>query len=120
MGIGGLRRYDVQAKYALVLSLGSVLPLIGAATLALRNYDHNLGQIVYGSKGVFLPLFLACLGLSLLPGAVGSVLGLSSAGQRRNDKPAWAWIGFLVGSSVVTANLILMIAYWMLKLKHDA
>ncbi len=116
MGFGQFRRFDVQAKYALVLSLGSVLPLVVAATLAIRNYDHNLGQIVHGSEGLFLPVFLTCLGLSLLVGAIGSALGLNSAGQRRNERPAWSWIGFLVGSTVVASNLILLIAYWMIKL----
>ncbi len=116
MGFGQFRRFDVQAKYAVVLSLGSVLPLVVAATLAIRNYDHNLGQIVHGSEGLFLPVFLACLGLSLLVGAIGSALGLNSAGRRRNERPAWSWIGFLVGSTVVASNLILLIAYWMLKL----
>lgn len=116
MGFSQLRRFDVQAKYALVLSLGSVPPLVVATTLAIRNYDHNLGQIVHGSEGLFLPVFLACLGLSLLVGAIGSALGLSSAGRPRNERPAWSWIGFFVGSTVVASNLILLIAYWMLKL----
>ncbi|MCH7872430.1 MAG: hypothetical protein IID33_12090 [Planctomycetes bacterium] len=120
MGFGQFRRFDVQAKYALVLSLGSVLPLVVAATLAVRNYDHTLGQIVHGSEGLFLPVFLTCLGLSLLAGAIGSVLGLHSAGRRRNERPAWSWIGFLVGSTVVASNLILLIAYGMLGLIRPA
>lgn len=118
MAIGGLRRYDVQAKYAVVLSVGSAVPMVAAAILALRNYNHDLGQIIYGSPGPFLPTFFACLGISLLAGTIASALGLSSAGQRRNDKPVRAWVGFFVGSSVVAGNVILLIAYWMLKLPH--
>ena len=53
---------------------------------------------------------------ALLAGAIGSALGLNSAGRRRNERPAWSWIGFLVGSAVVASNLILLIAYWMLRL----
>ena len=116
MEFGRLRRYDVQAKYSLVLSLASILPLVGGSALAIRNFDHDLGQIVHGTVGLFVPAFLACLGLSVLAGAMGSALGMSSAGQRRNDRPAWAWIGFFVGSTVVAANLILLIAYWTLRL----
>ena len=116
MEIGRLRRYDVQAKYAMVLSLGSVLPLVGAAALAIRNYDGTLGQIVHGTEGLFLPAFLACLGLSLLAGVIGSALGMNSAGQRRNDRAAWSWTGFFVGSTVVASNLILLIAYGMLRM----
>lgn len=118
MGFPQLRRFDVQAKYSLILSLISILPLLGAAALALRNYDHELGQIVYGATGLFLPLFLACVALSGATGATGFMLGLSSAGQRRNEKPAWSWIGFIVGGTAVTFDIVLLIAYWMLKFKQ--
>lgn len=120
MGFGQLRRFDVQAKVSLVLSLGSVFPLLGAAGLSFRNYDHTIGQIVHGDKGMFLPVFLVCVGLSTLAGAIGAALGLSSAGQRRNDKPARSWIGFILGSTVVASSLVLLIAYWMLRLVHHA
>ena len=115
MGFGQLRRYDVQAKYALMLSVGSVIPFLGAVAITIRNYDGDLGHIVHGSKGLFLPVFLGCLGLSVVAGAIGAAFGLSSAGQRRNDKPAWSWIGFLLGSGMVTFDIILLIAYWMLR-----
>ncbi len=120
MGFPQLRRFDVQAKYSVVLSLSSILPFLGAGALALRNYNHDLGQIVYGATGRFLPLFLTCLALSVVTGAIGFLLGLSSAGQRRNDKPAWSWIGFVVGGAVVTFDIVLLIAYLMLKLKQPA
>ncbi len=118
MGFGQLRRFDVQAKFAVALSVGAVVPLMGALAIALRNYDHNLGQIVHGSRGLFLPMFLACVGSSLAAGVIGLALGLNSAGQRRNDKPKWSWTGFLVGSGVVTFDIILLIAYLMLKFKQ--
>lgn len=118
MGFSQLRRFDVQAKYALVLSLMSVAPWLGAMIVVARNYDHNLGQIVHGAKSLFLPVFLACLGSSLVLSLIGSGFGLNSAGQRRNDKPKWSWTGFLVGSGVATLNVILLIAYFMLKMKQ--
>lgn len=120
MGFGQLRRYDVQAKYAVILSLGSVPPMLVGATLAIRNYDPTLGQIVHSSKGLFLPVFLACLALSLLAGSIASALGINSAGQRRNERPTWSWTGFFVGSIVVASNLILLIAYWMLRFPYNA
>ena len=118
MGLEHLRRYDVQASYACVLSTVSAVPLLGAAALAFRNYHHDLGQIIYGSKGFFLPAFGGCLLLSMVPAAIGMLLGWSSAGQRRNDKPMHSWIGFFVGGGILTFDLILLIAFWMLHLQQ--
>jgi len=117
VGLGSLRRYDVQAKYACTLSLLSIAPFICAVAVAYRNYDHDLGQIIYGSKGFLLPAFGGCVLLSMVPGAIGFVLGWSSAGQHRNDKPARSWIGFFVGGAILTFNLILLIAFLMLRLE---
>ncbi len=117
MSLGQLRRYDVQANYAFALSLCSIIPLAGAVVLTLRNYDGQLGRIIYGAAGYYLPVFAACLLLSMLPGALGFALGLSSAGQRRNDKPTRSWIGFFLGGTVLTFDLILAIAFLMLRLK---
>lgn len=116
MAMGHLRRYDVQASYSCVLSLVSIVPFLGALALALRNYRHDLGQIIYGDKSLFLPVFAGCLLLSLVPGALGFLLGWSSAGQRRNDKPKRSWIGFFIGGGVLTLDLIMLIAFWMLRL----
>jgi hypothetical protein len=114
----GLRRYDVQAGYACGLALVSVLPLLAAAALAYRNYHHHLGQIIYGEKSLFLPVFAGLVLLSMVPGAIGLALGWNSAGQRRNDKPARSWVGFFLGGGVLTADTILLIALWMLRLQQ--
>ncbi|MGB2985305.1 MAG: hypothetical protein WBE26_05430 [Phycisphaerae bacterium] len=118
MGFGQLRRYDVQAKCALVLSLVSTVPFLGAVALMLRNFDRELGQIIYGSKGSYLPALLGCLLLSMIPSTIGFFLGWSSAGQRRNDRPMHSWIGFFVGGGVLTFDLVLLIAFWMLRLQQ--
>ncbi|MFQ5494890.1 MAG: hypothetical protein ACE5EX_05875 [Phycisphaerae bacterium] len=112
------RRFDVQARYACWLALLSVLPAAAAVALAVRNYHPEMGQIVYGGKGLFLPAFLACLGLSVVPGVCGLLLGWSSAQQRRNDTPARSWIGFFVGSGVVTLDVVLLLAFAMLRLQQ--
>ncbi len=112
-----LRRFEVQAKCALVLSIVSILPFSAAVVIALKNYDATLGQIIYGSAGRFVPVYLGCVALSAVPAAIGCLLGWSSAGQRRNDRPAWSWFGFFLGGLVATLDLILLIAFVMLRLE---
>jgi hypothetical protein len=73
---------------------------------------------VYGSQGIFVPALLAALGLSVALGAPGFLLGLNSAGRRRNETPGRSWIGFFVGGAVLTINAILLLAFYMLKLQQ--
>ena len=115
-----LRRFDVQATYGMVLSVFSAVPCLGAAVVLAMKYDSVLGQIVYGSGGKVAPVFLLCVILSLLPGFAGFLFGLSSAGQRRNDKPTRSWIGFFVGGAVCTVDVILVLAFVMLRLEVPA
>ncbi|MFQ5591619.1 MAG: hypothetical protein ACE5HE_10685 [Phycisphaerae bacterium] len=116
---GRLRRYDVQADYAWVLAAVSIAPFLVAAGLLWRNMQWELGRIMYRSDGLFLPAFFVCLGASIAPAATGFLLGWSSAGQRRNDRPMRSWIGFFVGGGVLTLNVILMIAFLMLQLPQS-
>lgn len=118
MGFRNLRRYDVQAGYALACALASLVPFLGVLGLAVRNFDSSLRQIVYGAKGYFLPAFLGCIVVSVVPAAIGFLLGWNSAGQRRNERPVRSWMAFFVGGSVLTLNLILLIAFLMLRLEH--
>lgn len=116
---GSIRRYDVQATYSVALALAALLPCLAAVGLALRNYQSDLGQIVYGSKGYFLPLFAGSTLISLLLAGVAFVLGWNSAGQRRNDKPRRSWIGFFLGGTVASMDVILLIAFYMLRLERS-
>ena len=111
-----LRRYDVQAGWSIVLSILSIIPLVCALMFTWQRYDPVLGRIIYGSAGKFVPVLLVSVLASMFPSALGFVLGLSSAGQRRNDKPGRSWFGFFIGGTVLTLNLILLIAFYMLRL----
>ena len=113
-----LRRYDVQATYSAVLSMAGALPAFFAVALVIRNYEHDLGQIVYGSHGWFVPALLAGLGLSIPAAGAGFLLGWSSAGQRRNDKPARSWFGFFLGGALLTLDFIVLAAFYLLKLEQ--
>ncbi len=113
-----LRRFDIQARIALVMAAGSVVPLLGGVWLTISRYHHDLGQIVYGEGSFFLPSFAVCLLLSSGPALLGLGLGLNSAGQRRNDRPMHAWVGFFLGSSVLAVNVILAGAFVMLRVSQ--
>lgn len=112
------RSSEVQARYALVLSILSAFPCVGAALMAWRNYDPVLGQIIYGSEGRFLPLFAggALAGLGL--GAAAFALGWSSLLRPRNERTGSSWIGFFLGGAVLTVSLILLLAFYLIRLEQ--
>ena len=112
-----LRKFEVQARYAAVLALASLVPCMAALYLAWRNFDLMLGRIKYGGGGRFVMGFAGCVILSLAPSALALILGLNSAGQKRNERSSRSWMGFFVGGGVLTINLILLIAFYMLRLK---
>jgi hypothetical protein len=113
-----LRRYDVQARYAFALVVLSLLPCALALWLGWRNFDAPMGRIIYGEHGRFVPGFAGCIFLSLAPAAVGFILGVNSAGQRRNDKSGRSWLAFFLGGTVISVDLILLIAFYMLRLER--
>ena len=117
MALGSLRRYDVQAKYGFALSMVSIVPGVAALWMGWRRFDADLGRIIYGAQGRFVSAFVGCVLLSAAPAALGFIMGWSSAGQRRNNKSGRSWIAFFVGGSVLTLNVVLLIAFYMLRLK---
>jgi hypothetical protein len=113
------RRYEVQAIWSIGLASASLGPTLIAAWLALRNYESQLGRIVYGSDGFFLITFAACVVASIAVAFLGFVLGWNSAGQTRNDRSAISWVGFFLGGAALSTNVILMLAFYMLRLRLE-
>jgi len=112
-----LRRFDVQARYAAAMALGSILPMVAAVTIVMRNYNGDLRQIVY-RQNTYVVALLACLGVSAFLGIVASILGFNSADQRVNDKPKLSWLGFFLGVGVVTLDVLILVAFVMLRLQQ--
>ena len=117
MGLEKLRRYDVQATWALASAAAAAAPFLAAAYLAVSRFDGILGQIRYGAHGRFVPAFLGCVALSGLLAGLAFVLGWNSAGQRRNDKSSRSWTGFFVGGLIATLDVVLMLAFLKLRLE---
>jgi len=112
-----LRRYDVQATWAIASAVASTAPFLAAAYLVASRFDGILGQIRYGSHGRFVPAFLGCVAMSGLLAAFGFVLGWNSAGQRRNDRARRSWTGFFLGGLIATFDVVLVIAFVKLRLE---
>ncbi len=110
-----LRRYDVQATYAVALALISLIPVAGALYLVCRNYRSEFRAIIYSSE-YYLPALLACLAVAVLVSLVALILGFNSAGQRRNERQFRSWFGFLLGGASLTAAIVVGIAFVMLRL----
>ena len=115
-----LRRYEVQAAWSLALALFSLAPAALASFLALRNYDQQLGRIIYGFKGYFLASFAGCVFLSMAVAFLGFAMGWNSAGKPRNDRSGASWAGFFLGGLVLSVNIILLLAFYMLRLRLEA
>ena len=115
--MASLRRFDVQARYALWASLAAILPLIVSALASFSRYDSQLHAIKFGSAGFFKPAFFVCLLVTGLLSVMGIALGFNSAGQRRNSEQKKSWLGFFIGTGVLSLAIILFFAYWTLRLQ---
>jgi len=111
MARGSLRRYDIQASYGLVLGILSVVPLLAAVGLTMRNWDGTLRAIVYKATGPYKYAFLACIAAALLVAVIALLFGWSSAGQRRNPNQGRSWAGFFMGGAVASLCVILLYAF---------
>ena len=113
-----LRRFEVQASWALRLAVVSLAPFVAAVWLAMSRYDGQVGRIIYGAKGQFVLAFAVAVLASLAPAVIGFILGLNSAGQRRNDRSSRSWMGFFLGGAILSADVVLLLAFYMLRLER--
>jgi hypothetical protein len=116
VGLPSFRRFDVQARYSLPISLLSMVPLALAAYAAFSRYNHQLRAIQYGNTSLFRPAFLACIAAAFLLAAIGAALGFNSAGQRRNQFQSRSWAGFFIGVAGLSLSIIVLAAFWFLRL----
>lgn len=111
-----LRRYDVQASIGLALSVLALMAA-GIATCAVwSRYHPEMRAIPYSNKSWMLPGTLGCVSASLLLSATGIALGISSAGQRRNDHQGRSWMAFFLGLLALLLGSLCGYAFWTLKI----
>lgn len=116
MAKGSLRRFDVQAKYALVISMSATLGVLALLVLIFRNFRIAEVAVVYGGKSMFAPAVFVVTALTLLVAATGAMLGFNSAGQKRNPFNKRSWTAFFVGTATASATIILFGVFWFCRL----
>lgn len=107
MARGSLRRYDVQAKVAFLVSCVAVLGMIGIMAVLMRNYRGDLQVIAYGASSMFGPVVYVATALTLLLSGTGAAMGAVSAGQRRNEHTKRSWAAFFLGGLAMSGTIIL-------------
>ncbi len=117
MASRSLRRYDVQARASLIVSILSVLAMASLALLLLRNYDFDLHAVIYAKKSYYSPMFFAGTSATMLLSAIGLVLGFNSAGQRRNDVQTRSWIAYFLSVAVLSGSIVCFCIFWFCQMK---
>lgn len=115
MARGTLRRFDTQARASWLISLAAVAGVILLALLAWRNLDTEMREIRYSPETLYRPLYLGVCAVTMLLGVTASVLGLNSAGQRRNELQTRSWLGFFVGAAALSLAIILFWTFFQLQ-----
>lgn len=107
------RDYTKQAKFGMVLSIGSMLGVVALIVLLGRNMSWSDMSIGYGNKLYGTAVYLA--GLATLAVAVaGFWLGMTSWGEKRNESQRSASVGFFIGAIAICLTIILL-AFFMLR-----
>jgi hypothetical protein len=99
-----------------IFSLAALLPLATGVFGAVRNLDPSIMKISYSAHGVFMYALLACVALAAALSVTGIALGVNSAGQRRNEKQRQSWLGFFLGAAGLSATIVLLAAFMILRL----
>lgn len=119
MASKSLRRYDVQAKVSLLVTIAALIPFVGMVVVLAWKYDPDLGAVIYGRKGLVAPVFLLGTAATMLLSFVGTALGFNSAGQRRNDLQRLSWTSFFSGIAILAGAIICFAIFWFLKMPLD-
>jgi hypothetical protein len=104
-----LRRFENQAQVSALLSLLSVLPLAVLTFFVMQKIDWAELVLYYGPNRRLAILGTAAV--TLVMSAIGFGLGLSSAGQRRNDKQQLSWVGFFTGAIVLAMTMVVIFLF---------
>lgn len=103
--------YEKQSQLSLLLAGVSALFTVGLAGLMYKNFHREYFEIIYAANGKWYPIVLGVIALGLVSGGIGFLIGLNSAGQKRNTKSKLAWQGFFGNALTVTLTLCLALFF---------
>ncbi|NLE59351.1 MAG: hypothetical protein GX616_13400 [Planctomycetes bacterium] len=106
-----LRRYEEQARVSFVAALASVVTFVGLLALVLRRFSLQEMAIFYGQR-TYLAVLVATAVTALLA-VIGFGLGISSVGQRRNEKQGLSWAGFFVAAAVLVLTICVFAFFFL-------
>lgn len=107
--------YESQAFWSVVLAAVGGITFLGAAGMILPKFEREDFEVVMRAGG---GRFYAILGAFFVAGAaslLGSLLGFSSAGHKRNKKSGMSWAGFFINALVMAVTLSLFAFFWFAK-----
>ena len=112
MAKGGIRRFDVQAKWSMIFSIAAALGCLSLAAGMSMRWQGDLHQFVFSAQSLYQPVVICTSGLTILLALFGTALGFSSAGQRRNDKQKMSWLGFFLGAGSLSISFVLFAGFY--------
>ncbi len=110
-----LNTYENQAKLSVLLAAVGGVAVVGAAWLLMRNFRAEVKWVVYDATGPYQMIFAATLLVSLMTAGAAFLLGLNSAGQRRNEQSKLSWLGFFLSAGVIALALCAGIFFYFMR-----
>lgn len=115
-----LSSYENQARLSVGLAVLAALATVGLVVITGRNYEREIGQIVYGEGSKFMLIWLPAFLVAFLAGVMGLALGFMGAGQKRNTNSKLSWTGFFLNAAILTMALSVGVIFFLLKLELKA
>lgn len=111
----GVGTYEKQGKLSVALGVLAAVSALAVAGLLARNYNREVGQIIYGAGGSYILLIAAGLGVALIAAGAGFFLGFNSAGQKRNTQSRLSWMAFFLNAAVIALVMALAVVFFLMR-----
>lgn len=111
-----LNKYEDQAKLSIGLGAVAMLAALVSAAAIMQKFDWSTFALYYGSKGLRMPVILGAAAAGCMIGAIGFIMGLRTAGQKRNKQARLSWIGFFTSAAAITLGACAGIFFWIVKI----
>lgn len=107
------KTYEVRALVSLIAGGLSLLASIALLGIVLFLFDAE-NRVIVSSVNRLLAI-VGLTGVALGLGALGFLLGITTAGQKRNSKTNLSWLGFFGGAIGLTVAMSGFLFFWLAK-----